>query len=163
MVALASTENGLIGHNVSITHTEPKFGLGEKAKIGDIIYRYVKVSTSLTRYGFYLLDEDFLVGAALSQSNDTAGAVLCVPQVAIDGSATAQYGWVATGGNGFRGNVLASCAADAALYTTATAGSLDDTATSASLIPGLKALTAVTGAGDTDMQIVGEMQLEAVA
>lgn len=164
MPTLGSSDTGLIGHNVSVTQESPVCGLGEKATIGNIIYRYVKVTSSLTQYAFYLLDKDYLVGAALSDSNDTAGAVICVPQIAIAGSSgTPLYAWVATGGNGFRGLVLASCAANVALYTTSTAGSLDDATSSVSLVPGLRALTAVTGAGSTDMQIVGEMQLETVA
>ncbi len=63
-------------------------------------------------------------------------------QVAI---ASAYYGWIHLGGTP-RVNLLVSCNPKVPLYTTATAGSLDDTTVSAGLIQGLVANTSATSA-----------------
>ena len=75
---------------------------------------------------------------ALTKALADAGRKIGVAQVAI---ANGSFGWVLVKGVG-RANVLASAAADAALYTTATAGSLDDEATSQTLVRGLRLTTA---------------------
>ena len=53
---------------------------------------------------------------------------------------------VAVGGHNLSGNVLANCAADVALYTSATAGKLDDDATAQTKIDGAVTVAANGGA-----------------
>jgi|TARA_R100000995_G_scaffold66172_1_gene35009 hypothetical protein len=68
------------------------------------------------------------------------GEIVGVAPVAI---ASGSYAWVQTSGVCTL-NVLASCAADAKLYTSATAGSLDDASSSQTQVHGLK-LTSARG------------------
>jgi hypothetical protein len=68
---------------------------------------------------------------------------LGVPQLAL---ASGEYGWFARQG-GFSVKVLDSCAADVKLYTSATAGVLDDSSSTQSLIEGLRINAAAAGSG----------------
>lgn len=63
---------------------------------------------------------------------------LVVPQTAI---ASGSYGWGLIEGQGMI-NALPSCAADAQLYTSATAGALDDAAASQTAVNGIRLLKA---------------------
>jgi len=59
---------------------------------------------------------------------------------------SAEYGWIATRGNRIRLKALIGCNPNVPLYTTATAGSLDDTTVSAGLCAGVSILTSATSA-----------------
>ncbi len=66
-----------------------------------------------------------------------------VAQVAIT---SAYYGWVFTKGTALRVNCLIGCNPKVQLFTTSTAGSLDDTVVSAGLVQGLTIITSATSA-----------------
>jgi len=88
------------------------------------LFEYVHAAAAITAYDFVAIDEDGEVQpitTALAQ----AGYRIGVAQVAFSDN---DFGWVALTGHGgnYKGRVGASCAADAALNTTATAGVLDD-------------------------------------
>lgn len=69
------------------------------------------------------------------------GEIVGVAPVAI---ASGSYAWIQTSGVCTL-NVLASCAADAKIYTSATAGSLDDASSSQTQVHGLKLTAARAG------------------
>jgi hypothetical protein len=74
----------------------------------------------------------------------TAGTgMVGLAQVAIT---SAYYGWIALQGTRVRVKTLIGCNPNVPLYTTGTAGSLDDTTVSAGYIPGLTLLTSATSA-----------------
>lgn len=95
---------------------------------------YVKASGAITQYDCVGINEDFDAYAmlrTLSQDSDRIG-------FAQSAFTTAYYGWVALRGSQIKVRVKASCAADAQLWTTASAGVLDDaTNTGAEKIDGL--------------------------
>lgn len=60
--------------------------------------------------------------------------------------ASSYYGWIALSGTALRCNALIACQAKTPLYTTATAGSVDDATVSSGYIEGLYTYTSATSA-----------------
>jgi len=112
-------------------------------------FMYVHASAAVTQYDVVGIDEDF-EAAPLSKDMADDGWTIGLSQVA---AADNDFFWVALKGaggtDGLQANVLTSCAADVALYTSATDGSLDDSSTSQTKIDGIVAVTAVNTAGST--------------
>ena len=96
---------------------------------------YVRASAAFSQYDYVTIDETFRATAGIKSRVDDGHAIA----VAQAGFATGDYGWVATGGHGaaLKVNVLPRCAADRTLYTTNTAGMLDDTASGQTKIGGI--------------------------
>lgn len=133
-----------LGAVVGDTSTTQLFPLGTRhTEANGKEYIYVKGGTGgLSANQASFIDEDFLAVAATT-TLATYGGLVGVPSVAI---ALNSYGWAQVLGNASL-NVAASCAADARLNTTATAGRLDDDATTgAKVIEGIKLNTANGGA-----------------
>ena len=103
---------------------------------------YVQAAGAIARYDYVTVDENFQAAAGTKTAVD-AGHAVAIAQAAF---ADDQYGWVATVGQGaaLKVNVLARCAKDAALYTTARAGKLDDASSNQTKIGGI-AITAAAG------------------
>lgn len=97
------------------------------------------------------LGQASLLTKALADAGYKVGAA----QVAF---ASADYGWVLCRGVGI-GKGLVSCAADVALYTTATAGALDDTTTSQTEIKGVRLTAAVGGGGAANAAIFAPVEM----
>jgi hypothetical protein len=125
-----------LGVNLTDTPTTNDTGhkLGERAQAQDgQEYVYVQASAAITQYDFVGIDEDF-AAAPLTKAMADDGWEIGVAQVAF---ASADYGWVATKGSNLTGFVLTLAAADVALYTSGTAGKLDDSSTSQTKIDGV--------------------------
>lgn len=91
---------------------------------------FVKASSAIAQYDVVTYDETYVTTVApLGTANDARGDKVGVPAVAI---ASGDYGWLQIAGPCTM-NVLASCAANVRLNTTATAGSLDDDGTAGSM------------------------------
>jgi hypothetical protein len=143
----------LLGAQLSRIDDTAQYKLGTRIEtIAGTILRYVlNDSTAKTQYEAQIIDKDWKISGSTGVTTTlaaTAPVRIGWPQQ-TGGFTASKYGWVATGGVGFRGKVAASCAADVELYTTATGGVLDDTATK--LVTGVKATTAVTTAADTPL------------
>lgn len=94
------------------------------------VWVLVKASAAIAQYDVVTYDETYNTTVApLSTSNDARGDKVGVAPVAF---ASGDYGWLQIAGPCTM-NVLASCAANVRLNTTATAGSLDDDGTASSL------------------------------
>lgn len=94
-------------------------------------YVFVTASAAIAQYDVVTFDETYNTTVApLSTSNDARGDLVGVAPVAI---ASGEYGWLQTKGPCTM-NVLASCAANVRLNTTATGGSLDDDGTASSMV-----------------------------
>lgn len=107
----------------------PQFNLGETAKGTDgQEYVYVQASgtiSSTTTEPYALAIDENYQAAKMTKALAQAGhAIAWAPEVAI---ADNEYFWAIKRGSNFNIKVGVSCAADIALYTTATAGVLDDT------------------------------------
>jgi hypothetical protein len=118
----------------------PPFAIGttcESVNGGE--FMFVKASSAIAQYDFVGISTNFNA-ASLSVSTTSLAPIVACAQVAI---ASGSYGWVCLRGGGISGNVLASAVAGAALYATATAGSLDDAAFS-SLQPKIDGVVCTT-------------------
>lgn len=136
--------SGLAGVAVLETpSTTQKFALGTQVQCAGTTFHYVKSGEAISQYMAVAIDEDWLakkVTLALADADHKFGAA----QVAF--SASNYYGWVATQGSNFSVLVRASCAADAALFTTSSAGVLDD-ATTSGVLTGIVVVTSATSSG----------------
>lgn len=115
-------------------------------KRGD--WMFVKASGSVTQYDAGIIDKDGNFASVTTTSASTTPKIVGIAQCA---AATNEYLWVFIGfgggtGSGVKVRVAASYAAGAKLYTTATAGVLDDTST-AGVITGVVGLTTDSGSG----------------
>ena len=91
---------------------------------------FVKASAAIAQYDVATYDETYNTTVApLSTANDARGDLVGVAAAAF---ASGEYGWLQIYGPCTM-NVLASCAANVRLNTTATAGSLDDDGTTGAL------------------------------
>lgn len=116
--------SGIVGAAFDQTHATAQFAIGTTALGSDgTEYMYVLAGSAITQYYCVGIDENFSA-AHLSNTTGAGAHKVGFPQVAI---ASGEYGWVATRGSNINVKVRASCAADVALYTTASAGRLDDT------------------------------------
>ena len=96
-------------------------------------YLYVLAGSAITQYDCVGVDEKYTANP-LTKAIADDGWIIGFAQVAF---ASGDYGWVATKGSNINSRVAGSCAADVTLYTTATAGVLDDTSTSQTNIDGV--------------------------
>lgn len=118
-----------------------EFALGTRVQATDgQEYIYVHASDAITQYMFVGIDENY-EAAPLTKAMADDGYSVGVAQVAF---ADNEFGWVAIRGHNLTGRVAASCAADVALYTTGTAGVLDDNPTSQTNIDGVVVVSANT-------------------
>lgn len=143
--------------NFTTVDTVKQFPLGlEKDGIDGNTYVYVEADEALAQYAACRLLED---GGADELTTTNSGAVptqVVVPQVAI---ASGSFGWAVAKGLSFSVLGAASCAADVKLYTTATAGVVDDAATD--LIQGLRLNETLTGAAAANATAVSYMRTNA--
>jgi hypothetical protein len=116
--------SGKLGANLDSPTTTQDFALGERSLGSDgTEYVYVQASGALTAYYAAGIDENYQC-APLSNTTAAGTPQPAYPQVAF---ADNDYGWVPVRGSNISVKTRASCAADVLLYTTASAGRLDDT------------------------------------
>lgn len=120
--------------------TVKQFPLGtEKSATDGNTYVYIEADEAIDAYAACRFLED---GGSDELTTTNSGAVptqVVVPQQAI---ASGSFGWAVAKGLSFSVLAAANCAADVKVYTTATAGVIDDAATD--LIQGLR-LNATNG------------------
>lgn len=140
-----------IGAYLGGTTTDQKFGLGDK--FTDELGRcwvYVQAAEALTQYDVVAIDENYQASQLTTTEADD-GWFIGVAQVAFSDN---DYGWiVCSGANGITARVAASCAADVALYTTATGGVIDD-ATTTTKIDGIVAVSANTTTSVANVEVL---------
>lgn len=125
-------------------------GLGDEITVNGNCYRYVRASGAIAAYACCLVNA---AGSAIEATTTLVGTAarptaLVVPQFAL---ATLEYGWAAIGPFGpFREDgsttfkvLAANAATSVRMYTTATAGVLDDAVTTG-IIAGLALTETVT-------------------
>jgi len=143
----------LMGVNITATtSTTPDFTVGGRALLSDGgEAMYIKASSAIAA-GDALLISGAGAAAPITTALTDAGTTTAhqyigVAHVAID---SGSYGWACTKGIPTAGiNVAASCVRGSPLYTTSTAGQLDDTSSSSHLISGIEITATATGAAVT--------------
>lgn len=144
--------SGSQGLNTTRTYTGTDVPL--PAKLGDVAndkrgrFIFVKATAAVTQYDAGIIDKDYGFTSVTTTNASTTPKGIGVAQVA---AATNDYLWVFVGegggtGVGIKVRVAASYAAGAKLYTTATAGVLDDTST-AGVITCMVGITTDSGSG----------------
>lgn len=139
---MAYPTDGKIGTKLATTTTDPEFTLGTVTRGSDgSEWVYVQAGEAITQYMTVAIDENFQavkVTTALAAAGHNIGSA----QIAF---ANDDYGWVCTKAPGnVTVLVSADCAADVQLYTTSTAGVLDDTSAGVNLIRGMVLVAAAT-------------------
>lgn len=146
---MAHITSGLAGANLTKltagTTTDgagAEFALGTTAIASDgSEWQYVQAGAAITIYSWVAIDENFQAVMGTKALADVGHGV-GFAQVAF---ADNDLGWVCikAGGN-INVRLLNSCAADVQLYTSGTAGILDDTSASQTLIRGVVAVVAAS-------------------
>jgi hypothetical protein len=112
-----------MGLMVAEKSTVAQFPLGLVVTVAQTTYKYVKAITGAKTIGLcYEINKDNELSAAITTTTAALVQQIGIPQITL---AANDFAWVAIQGI-ITVSVLASCAAGAQLYTTATAGSLDD-------------------------------------
>jgi len=136
-----STSN-LIGVSLSYTDTTAQFNLGTTVNLDDGGQAiYVQAASTCATYAAVSVRVDNKV-VPLTTTNSAASKAVGFAQVSI---ASAYYGWVQLGGKP-RVNVAAACEPSVPLFTTATAGVLDDATVTGALVAGIVATTSAASA-----------------
>lgn len=108
-------------------------------------YVYVQANGAISQYDVVGIDENYQA-AALTKAMADDGWTIGFAQVAF---ADNDYGFVATRGSNLTVTFAATTAVDTALYTSGTAGRLDDKVTGQTKIDGIVMVDAATGTGST--------------
>lgn len=136
------------GFNPSVTTTVAKFELLDRVANSKGEWIYVQANGAIPVYSMCKIDND---GQSRTLTTGIAGSEPIGAGVAQTAFADNEYGWIWVGrggglGKGIKVLALTLCATDVKLYTTGTAGSIDDSATT--LIQGLT-LVSTNAAGGT--------------
>jgi hypothetical protein len=154
--------DGTAGVDFTAVDSVPMFTLGAKMNTSaGNTYRYVRFDAGKTAALVYDIDKDWEVQAGTTTTTAAAAPILCgvfAATVAVPAGKTFGYGWIQTAGTFPAVALLTLCAPDVELYTTATDGTLDDTATK--LVSGLKNVgTAVGGATANRVCFSGSVEI----
>lgn len=153
---MPSIASSVIGANLSQVDTTAGFALGTIVNLTDGGQAmYVKASTSaLSTYAAVSIGMNG-IATMLTTTNGATSPRVGFAQVSV---ATSAYGWVQLGGQVLV-NCAAQCAPNVPLFTTSTAGVLDDATVTAGYIMGLIATntisnaTAITSLGSTQVHV----------
>src|SRR3990167_1559300 len=122
------------------------FKLGTRCRLddgGEAIY--VHAAAAITKFYAVAIDENFEAQHITNTIAKTGHMLGFAPDAAF---ADNDFGWVRTKGTNFTVKLMSACAADISLYTTATAGKLDDATSSGVRVDGLVAVTAASTTTD---------------
>ena len=134
--------SNMIGVSLEYTDTSPSFAVGTTVNLNDGGQAvYVRASSDVAQYSAVSVRFDNTV-VPITTTNSANSKVVGFAQASI---ASAYYGWVQIGGKPVV-KLAASCLPAVPLYTTATAGTLDDAPVSGGLVAGIVALTTASGA-----------------
>jgi hypothetical protein len=133
---------GVIGVALGNTDTSPQFNVGTTVNLDDGGQAvYVRASSDVAVYSAVSVRVDNTV-VPITTTNAANSKAVGFAQTSI---ASAAYGWVQIGGKPVV-KLAASCLPAVPLYTTATAGVLDDAVVSGGLVAGIVAVTTASGA-----------------
>jgi hypothetical protein len=143
--------DSFVGVNLTNTSTTAEFPVGTIVNGSKSSrWEYVQAISGIAQYNAVCINGS---GGAAPSTTAHAASMKKVgfAQVAI---ASGSYGWVARQGYQLTVMLAASCAAGAQLYTTATAGTLDDAVVTAAAVPGAVCTVAASGGGVTNTTIM---------
>ena len=140
---MPTSASSIIGVNLTRQDTTAQFPAGTIVNTSDGgQYMYVKATTSaLSTYAAVSIGQDGKATMLLT-SNAEKSPRVGFAQTSI---ATSNFGWVALGGQ-FLVNLAANCQSGVPLFTTSTAGVLDDATVTAGYVAGPIATTSISNA-----------------
>lgn len=149
----------LVGVRFTHIDSTPLFSLGTLTwDSNGSLWQYVKGGGTIAQYEYVKVsgDGNFTATSLTTTTNPSTepASVGCLQ--AADGLTSSTYGWVFRGYGYHVGKFAASCVQDVKIYTTGTAGVVDDSATT--LINGLKLITTITGAASSPAWASGLLQ-----
>lgn len=139
----ATVNSSMIGVSLTTYTTTAQFALGSTVLATDgSMYQYVQASENISQYGAVAIYGKTNTVRLLETSIANAAGVLNARAVgfAQTSIASAAYGWVARMGKVIV-QVADDCAAGVRLFTTSTAGTLDDATVSECLVSGIQLVT----------------------
>tara|TARA_R100000687_G_scaffold78755_1_gene72372 strand:+ start:4603 stop:5088 length:486 start_codon:yes stop_codon:yes gene_type:complete len=120
-----------------------RFTIGECVQSQDNSkYMYVRAASSVGQYDAVTILSDNTV-APLTTANASVSRAIGFAQTSI---ASASFGWVALNGNKLLVNCAANCEDAVMLFTTGTAGVLDDATVTLGAVAGVLTLTTISNA-----------------
>lgn len=131
----------------------PQAALGQTVEVKGATYKYVRANGAITAFQACGIDNNLDATPLTTTTSGARPTGVCIPQFA---AADNDYLWAPIGPfflredgvTTFKVNAAASCVASVKLYTTATAGTVDDAATD--LIAGLLLTETIVGAEAAD-------------
>lgn len=140
---MATSTSSMIGVNLTRVDSSPTFVVGTIVNLNDGGQAmYVKASTSaLSTYAAVSIGAGG-VATMLTTTNGLGNARVGFAQTSI---ATSNYGWVQLGGQPLV-NLASQCKPSVPLFTTSTAGVLDDASVSNGYVAGIVAQTSISNA-----------------
>lgn len=138
-MAIHATFGGMPGVGLTQVSTTKVFALGDRVCASNgSVYEYMRADEALDQYAAVKIDDDGEASELTTAISGSEPTRVAITQVAF---ADTEYGWAVVHGSG---TVLCisggGAAANVKMYTTTTAGTLDDVATD--LVQGLKLNTA---------------------
>lgn len=133
--------------------TTAQFALGTKINVKGADYMYFIADGSIAAYSLCTVQNDYDAGEGTTTTSGSKPTLCCIPQFAV---ADNEYFWAPIGPfrlredgvTTFKVNAALNCAGSVKLYTTATGGVVDDTATD--LVAGLFLTETITTAEAAD-------------
>lgn len=139
---MATATSGIIGVNLTRVDTSALFPTGTMVNLSDGGQAiYVKATSEISQYAAVLVDATANV-VMLTTTNAANNKRIAFAQTSIQ---SAGFGWVQMGGAPLV-NCAANCAPNVPLYTTATAGVLDDATVTLGYVQGLIATNTISNA-----------------
>ncbi len=143
---MAAFITSTVGANAAVTHAsgDAQFAAGTVGfGTSGTEWNYVQANGAVGVNDFVAMDENFQAAPLTNTTGATSQKIGCA-QVAF---ADNEWGWVATRGSDISGNMLVSVLPDAQLWTSASAGHLEDASVSAGNleVDGVVAVTTASG------------------
>ena len=146
--------DGTLGVDLESTHTTAQHALNQRVMgNNNSVWAYCYASAGITQYMAVGIEASG-TASPLTAALARLGATIGIAQVAFT---AADYGWVALAGQSLRVATTAAVAVGASLFTTATAGRVDDSAASTQAqISGLKLIATASGTSASSAACVAQ-------
>lgn len=143
--------DGTMGVNLTQVDTSASHTVGTQVVGNEASkWMYIEAASGISQYDVVMINTSSK-GVPITTTNAASGVKVGFAQTSI---ASGKYAWVALEGTNLSANLLVNCAPHVRLYTTATAGKLDDTIVSAGQVAGVEAQVTAATSGTTSVRIV---------
>ncbi len=143
--------DGTLGVKLDRVDTSAAFSVGIRKPGNEASeWMYIEAASGIAQYDAVMINASSKA-VPITTTNAASGVAVGFAQTSV---ASGKYGWVALQGANLNVNLLVDCAPFVRLYTTATAGKLDDAIVSAGMIMGVEAQVTAATSGTTSVRVV---------